>query len=190
MEDQIKSKDSILTEVVTLYGDSMFSWAVYKTSNKEAAEDLVQDTFLAATKGLESFKSKSTIKTWIYSILNNKIAGYHRQKIKKGIDSSIELKPDFFNEKGRWDDSHKPQNWEAEKNHLLDDTSFNEVLSDCMQILPESWASALSLKYLSEKKGSEICQDLGISETNYWQILHRGKLQVRECLESKWFSAK
>jgi RNA polymerase sigma-70 factor (ECF subfamily) len=36
------------------------------------------------------------------------------------------------------------------------------------------------------KKGEEICQELGITPTNFWQIMHRAKLQLRECIENNW----
>ncbi|MCK5276978.1 MAG: RNA polymerase subunit sigma, partial [Cyclobacteriaceae bacterium] len=47
--------------------------------------------------------------------------------------------------------------------------------------------SAIHLKYLEEKDGKEICQELGITSSNYWQILHRAKLQLRICIEENWF---
>ena len=53
--------------------------------------------------------------------------------------------------------------------------------------LPTSWFAAINLKYLEEKKGEIICQELQITPTNFWQILHRAKLQLRKCLEVHWF---
>jgi RNA polymerase sigma-70 factor (ECF subfamily) len=38
-----------------------------------------------------------------------------------------------------------------------------------------------------DKKTEEICQELGISTTNYWQMMHRAKLQLRECIDENWF---
>ena len=55
------------------YGDALFSWSISKTKNKELSEDLVQDTFIAALKSFESFENRSQPKTWLISILNNKI---------------------------------------------------------------------------------------------------------------------
>jgi RNA polymerase sigma-70 factor (ECF subfamily) len=45
----------------------------------------------------------------------------------------------------------------------------------------------MQLKYLEQKDGKEICQDLGITSSNFWQILCRAKLQVRACIEKNWF---
>jgi DNA-directed RNA polymerase specialized sigma24 family protein len=70
--------------------------------------------------------------------------------------------------------------------HLLDNTEFIDVLTFCLNKLPDNWSSAIHLKYLEEKDGHKICQELGISSSNYWQILHRAKLQSRVCLEKNW----
>jgi len=47
--------------------------------------------------------------------------------------------------------------------------------------------ACIRLKFLDEKKGEQICQELGLSTTNYWQLIHRAKLQLRDCLEKYWF---
>ena len=72
-----------LKEWVNSYSDAMLSWAVYKTSNRQASEDLVQETFMAAFKSFDSFKQKSHPKTWLFSILNNKVTDYHRKNFRQ-----------------------------------------------------------------------------------------------------------
>ena len=61
------------------------------------------------------------------------------------------------------------------------------ILDHCMAQLPEKWNHVVQLKYLEEKKGKTISKELGITSTNYWQIIHRAKLSLRECLENLWF---
>ena len=81
--DAIKEDSKITIENwVNQYSDALFSWAYYKTSSKETAEDLVQDTFLAAYHKIDSFKGNSQPKTWLFSILNNKIIDYYRLSAK------------------------------------------------------------------------------------------------------------
>ncbi|MBI1268116.1 MAG: sigma-70 family RNA polymerase sigma factor [Cryomorphaceae bacterium] len=184
-KETLRSED-LVSQLVSLFSDEMLSWAYSKTSKREIAEDLVQETFLAAFKGIGRFQEGSSYKTWLFGILNNKIADYHRDRIRKGHDQSKENHLDMFDGKGAWTEGSKPEKWDYEA-QLLDDSEFNQVLHLCMDQLPEHWSAALTYKYLSDKKASDICQELQISETNYWQILHRAKLKVRECLESKWF---
>ena len=55
------------------YSDMLYNFSITRVNDHELARDLVQDTFVSALKGLESFKGKSTVKTWLFSILKRKI---------------------------------------------------------------------------------------------------------------------
>lgn len=69
-------KNAQLTSWVKEYTRDMLSWARHKVKDTAAAEDLVQDTFLAAAEQIDTFRNDSSPRTWLFSILNNKIAGY------------------------------------------------------------------------------------------------------------------
>ena len=86
-----------------------------------------------------------------------------------------------------WITEKSPQAWEESESHLLDDDEFQDILQKCLEALPEKWNLIVKLKYLMSKKGEEICQELDIAPTNYWQMIHRAKLQLRECIETSWF---
>ncbi|RQO64509.1 RNA polymerase subunit sigma [Pedobacter sp. KBW06] len=181
---------------VLLYFDSLYSWAFYKTSSKESAEDLVQETFLVALKSFDQFEGKSTPKSWLFGILRNKIADHHRQKYRNpGIamqqqseNSADALFGTLFNVHGEWNVAESPQPWQEERSHLLDNPDFNKTLQDCLGKLPLNWFSAIQLKFMEEKKPEQVCQELGVTPTNYWQIIHRAKLQLRKCLQINWFN--
>mgnify|MGYP006283596905 CR=1 FL=1 len=191
-----KDKNAVLTEWVNEFTGDMISWAYYKTSDKGIAEDIVQETFLAASRAFDKFEKKSSTKTWLFSILRNKIYDHHRSKFKNKefneskISSAEEdsFLDQFFDENNEWKIPSRPVNWDEDEN-LLDDTEFLAILEYCMEELPEKWFSCIHLKYLKEIDGKKICQDLEISPSNFWQILHRAKLKLRECLEKKWFKA-
>lgn len=171
------------------YTADLFSWAFYKVSNEELAKDLVQETFLAAAEKNNAFKGNSSPKTWLFSILNNKIIDYYRKKVNKTIPYEKEMPSRFFEPEGDWKEQEKPKNWHLEQEeHLLDNDEFQVILNQCLDALPEKWSLCVKLKYLSEKKGKEICQELEISPSNYWQIVHRAKLQLRDCMDKNWFN--
>jgi RNA polymerase sigma-70 factor (TIGR02943 family) len=180
---------------VEKYSDALYSWALHKTSDQALAEDLVQDTFLAAHQAAGSFEGKSSAKTWLFSILNHKILDHYRSKSRKSMhftseqsgnrDTSLE---GTFVEDGHWMVSERPQAWDTDDSHLLDSPDFQKILADCLGKLPDNWSSVMHLKFLDEKEGTKICQDLNISPSNFWQILHRAKLQLRKCLETNWFA--
>ena len=77
-------KNEVITEWVRLYADPMYDWARFKVSDESVARDLVQDTFLAATIGYDSYSASSSVKTWLFQILNNKIVDYYRSRKRVG----------------------------------------------------------------------------------------------------------
>lgn len=194
MEDSILSKEQTIANWVKEYSDDLFSWALHKTSKREVAEDLVQETYLSAVKSFNSFKNNSSPKTWLLKILNNKIIDYYRKSSKhifsnlettesnkaiKGIDS-------FFDHHGNWTINGLESKWEDET-HLLDNPEFNQIMGICMDDLPKNWKTAVQWKYQLDRNPKEICQELNITPSNYWQIVHRAKLMLKKCLEIKWF---
>lgn len=194
MEDKgVKTPETEFDKWITDFSDDLFSWAFYKVSKKELAEDLVQETFLAAYKSLNKFKGNSSPKTWLFSILNNKIIDHYRKAAKQEItiDTSeshqmFATTESFFDEKGNWSEIGKNASWGNDV-HLLDDEDFNRIMSMCMEHLPENWNKAVSFKYILEKEAQEICQELNITLSNYWQVIHRAKLMLKKCLEINYF---
>tara|TARA_R110002050_G_scaffold33007_2_gene84473 strand:- start:61911 stop:62459 length:549 start_codon:yes stop_codon:yes gene_type:complete len=167
---------------VNQYSDHLYAWALYKTSSKEVAQDLVQETFLSAFQSFKKYERKSAPKTWLTAILNNKILDHYRQKMK--VDS-VSDSSDSFTENGTWKNQPSENLW-SEEPHLLDNADFNATLANCMDNLPEKWRLSVLSKYTLERKPAEICQELGISMSNYWQMIHRAKLQLKICLDKNW----
>jgi len=176
-----------LAELVRLHTEEMVSWAYYKVSDSELAKDLVQDTFLAASEKAGNFRGDSSPKTWLYSILNFKIIDFYRAKVKKPVNMDGDSFSKFFTSDGEWIKDKRPHAWIEEEIHLLDDEGFNKILKLCLDALPDNWGLAIKLKFLLSKKGDEICEELGITPTNFWQIIHRAKMQLRECIDINWY---
>ena len=190
-EKKINASD--FNQWVNQYTSEMLSWALHKVSNRENAEDLVQETFLAAYQSLQRFEQKSSPKTWLLSILNNKIIDYYRKNASKTSANGLfdekkasSVSESFFNQKGGWSSTNEMiLDWGAEE-HLLDNADFQKVLAYCLEDLPGNWHTAITAKYLLEKKAEDICQELGITTSNYWQIIHRAKLMLKKCIEAGW----
>lgn len=176
-----------LSQWVKTYTSDLYSWALHKVSDTELAKDLVQDTFLAASEKISTFKKESSPKTWLFSILNHKIIDIYRKKINKPVNIENQTFSKFFDENGSWLLEKQPKDWHEDEGHLLDDDDFRKVLSKCLDALPEKLNICVRLKYLTNKKSDEICQELDITPTNFWQIVHRSKLQLRDCIEKNWF---
>lgn len=175
---------------VNHFSDDLYAWSLHKVKKADVAEDLVQETFIKAYKAMDSFKEKSSPKTWLFRILNNLIIDHYRKKAKhqtSSLDEAEQLTDGMFNSINNWTTNGYEDLWAADKN-VFDNGDFNEVFSYCMEDLPENWKLAVSAKYLLQKETAEICQELEITASNYWQIVHRAKLMLKKCLETKWFS--
>ena len=172
------------------YGDELYSWAFYKTSSKETAEDLVQETLLSAFKAFDNFRVGSNPKTWLSTILNNKIIDYYRaSNTTKSINQTEllgnKLDDENFNADGVWN-VNPIAAWANEEEHLLDNKQFLEVLNLCIENLPQNWRNVIVSKYFDHKKGSQISKELNITSSNLWQMAHRAKLQLKDCLDKNW----
>ena len=188
-------------EWVANYGDYLFKIAYSKVSNQAIAEDLVQETFLAALKGYERFQATASFQTWLTGILKRKIADHYRQQAKAtnrfihkaGQEEHDPAAHSEFDAKGSW--NQIPQEWQLDPNdskvkkpeELAQNSEFWEVLTSCASNMPEHLSRAFSRRMLGEEASAEICEKEGISKKNLSVRLHRARLLIRRCLETRWF---
>ena len=79
---------------VNEYGDFLYRFALSRVKDPSVAEDLVQETFLAALRARENFKGRSAGRTWLIAILKHKIVDYIRKKIREPASDKIETLSD------------------------------------------------------------------------------------------------
>lgn len=181
------SKTDEIESWVHKYANSMLHFAFIRVSETSTAQDIVQETFLAAVQSYENYEHRASPKTWLYSILRNKIADYQRKRILINTQNESEVNDDYFDSFGNWKDTKTKHVWDSEHVEPLDNLEFKAVLDDCMNNLPTRWLSILKLKFYSDLSTSEICETLEISSTNFWQLMYKAKNQLRNCLSKKWF---
>jgi RNA polymerase sigma-70 factor, ECF subfamily len=155
------------------------------------AEDVVQDTLLAAIQGEKGFSGKSSLRTWLTGILKHKVVDAIRQKTRAPTLPSIEEEcriDDFdalFDETGHW--ANMPADW-GNPESQLSEQEFFEVMQACLEKLPPNTARVFLLREVMELETDEICVQLTITSNNLWVILHRARLALRQCLEQNWFA--
>lgn len=171
------------------YGDGLYSYALYRLENKALAEELVQETFVSALGTKSNFTGKSSEKTWLYSILKNKIYDHLRRKYKETpmVSEQLEtiIEEDFFDSKGAW--KKRPGRWKENPEQNFEEKEFMTILQDCTGRLPAKQGHAFLMRELDDLDSEEICKVLGVSSTNYWVLMHRARLTIRNCLEHNWF---
>lgn len=171
------------------HANYLYQYAIKRISDSELSKDLVQETFLSAIKSLSDFKGKSTERTWLTSILKNKIIDHYRKKSKEAslyeLQSTEENRTNFFEENGHWKKENEPERG-IEEADLLENEELENILKGCMKKLPENWALVFSMKYMDGEDSLKICKELNLSPSNFWVIIHRAKLSLRACISKHW----
>jgi RNA polymerase sigma-70 factor, ECF subfamily len=173
----------------------LMRYALLQLRDPTAAEDAVQETLLAALQAGSRYAGKSTVRTWLTGILKHKIIDHvRRQSRETPLDEDREQIADgdsdvanlVFAEDGHWRDF--PADWGA-PDHSFESKQFWQVFEMCVQMMPAKTARVFVMREVLELSTEEICKELGITTTNCWVMLHRARLALRECLESKWFKS-
>jgi len=158
----------------------------------DLAEDVVQETLLAALTAQAGFTGKSSLKTWLTGILKHKIVDAIRQKQRQPIISaSFEDETDLddfdplFKDNGAWD--APPAQW-GDPEKALSRQQFFDVMELCLEKLPPNTARVFMMREVMELESDEICKELTITANNLWVILYRARMALRQCLEQNWFA--
>lgn len=169
------------------HGDYLYRLALTRTGRPDAAEDLVQETLLAALRYASSYAGRSSERTWLTAILKNKFIDQLRRQRRApflaeatGSDSSLD---NLYDHSGHW--RLPPGAWGSDPAALLETREFWDSLEACRQALPERLREVLSLRLFDEAPAAEICQALDITASNLWTLLHRARLRLWQCLDRK-----
>ena len=167
------------------YGDALLRFAFAKLQNRAAAEDVVQETFIAAYCSFDSFRGESSPMTWLVSILRNKLIDLVRkeQRERNKIDQFFD---DKILPKCPWN-AGRLSEWSDDPAQGLENEEFWRVFNDCVSKLPEKLLEVYSMREINEIELVQICKILKITSTNVSVRLYRARLALRECLDQNWF---
>jgi RNA polymerase sigma-70 factor (ECF subfamily) len=158
-----------------------------------AAEDVVQETLLAALAGT-GFSGRSSLRTWLTGILKHKIVDAIRRRQRDAIPVSAlggedaEADRDDFEglfRDGGWDAA--PAAW-GDPDASLQRQQFFDVLEFCLERLPPNTARVFMMREVLELESAEICKELAITANNLWVMLYRARMMLRQCLDAHWFA--
>ena len=177
------------------HGDYLYHYAIVRVRERSVAEDLVQDTLLAAIGATESHEGRSSERTWLTGILKHKVFDYFRRLARSPelqmTEERDQSELDFFeatgNWQGHWREDQAPLSWPIDAASLLESREFCETLDRCLLGLPTRMAMAFSLREIDGLSTEEICEILDVSPNHLWVILHRARARLRQLLEVEWF---
>jgi RNA polymerase sigma-70 factor (ECF subfamily) len=176
-------ESSLSSDWVDAHADYLFNYAVGQVRDVNIAEDLVQETFLAAVKSRGNFAGQSSARTWLVGILRHKILDHLRRSCRERA-ARVEVSPDFdFDNAEAWDQSVLWLHDAAAECHAasrrMELSEFREALELALGRLPHRLAQVFQLYEIEEQPNREVCEQLNISESNLWVMLHRARKQLR-----------
>jgi RNA polymerase sigma-70 factor (TIGR02943 family) len=173
---------------VERHADYLFNFAIGQVRDPNVAEDIVQETFLAAVKARETFSGQSSERTWLTGILRHKIYDHLRKACR---ERAVRQEPTPANDAEAWEEStlwlHDVAAESQSPSRRLELGEFRENLELALGRLPPRIAQVFQLYEIEERPNREVCAQMNISESNLWVMLHRARKQLREQLSGWWF---
>jgi RNA polymerase sigma-70 factor (TIGR02943 family) len=171
--------------------DYLMRFARLQLRNEAWAEDAVSDTVLAALAKPQAFENRSQLKTWLVGILKHKVIDMlrlHGREVATHTDDDDGA--DLLNLIGFKPDGHfaqMPADWGNPEQDLRSQ-QFLKVMDACVEKMPATQGRLFLMREWLELSVDDICKELGLTATNLYVQLHRGRLRLRECLELNWFA--
>ncbi len=174
----------------------MVKFARLQIQDNQLAEDAVQEAMISAYQHMDKFRRKAAIKTWIFSILKNKLIDLLRKKKRLTVASQLEegkgangeaLIEKLFNENGHWHKHEMPEKWNHPDNGI-ESEHFWRVFDACLNGLPARYGRLFMMREFLELDSNEIIDNEEITISHLNVTLYRARLRLRECLENNWFS--
>jgi RNA polymerase sigma-70 factor, ECF subfamily len=190
----LRQRDEMaFTQIVEQYHPSLVRLAQIYVQDSTMAEEVVQETWLAVLHGLDRFKARSSLKTWIFTILTNKAKTRGQREKRSIVFSDLEnadsdsptVDPKRFRAEGKWENHWVagPRPWEDIPEGSMLHAEAMRLVREAIDALPENQRLVITLHDRDELPSDEICNVLGISETNQRVLLHRARAKVRQALE-------
>lgn len=185
--------EGAFAELVALYQSPMLRIASLYVSSRAVAEEVVQEAWVGVLRGLDRFEGRSSLKTWIFTILANTAKTRAKREGRTLPFSSLApageepaVEPDRFLEAGHRLADHwaaPPRRWETEPERRLLAGEARAEIAAAIEALPPGQRTVISLRDVEGWPSEEVCSVLGLSETNQRVLLHRARAKVRAALE-------
>jgi RNA polymerase sigma-70 factor, ECF subfamily len=177
--------EQAFTTLVERYHASMLRLALSYVSSRAVAEEVVQDTWLAVLRGLGRFEERSSLRTWVFTILVNRArtTGAREARSVPVADAGPVVDASRFGPSGGW--AVPPEHWAEEAEDRVDAVKLSGLLRGGLDGLPGRQREVVLLRDVEGLSSAEVCQVLAISEANQRVLLHRGRSKLRQALESE-----
>lgn len=172
---------------VEKYGDYFLYFTLSKVSDREVAKDIVSETFLAGLRSKANFEGRSTEKTWLTSILNRKIIDHYRKINSKKGKAEVKVDYNSDDQDGSWLEEQVSGTNSASADFSMENKELGEAILACLEQIQPKHAEIFKMKTIHDYENEVICNEMGITSSNLWVIIHRARTALANCLDSSWF---
>ena len=172
----------------------LLRYALAQLRDAELAEEAVQEALVAALESIDGFDKRSTLRTWLTSILRFKVIDLQRKLVADRTRTQYDEATvtaeheawldEMFDETGHW--RSPPQAWN-DPEAALEQSRFWMVFEECLGRLSATGGRVFFKREVMGEETDAICRDEGITQSNCWVMLHRARIALRMCLETNWF---
>jgi len=169
------------------YSDYLFNYTITRVSDRYVAQDLVQDTFFAGLKSMKNFKGEASERTWLISILKRKIIDHYRKTNSKKGQAEVKMNFNYDpDSEGDWLEQRVADPFDKTAEDTIENTELGMAIHNCMEKLSKKQAQVFKMKTILNYETEVICNELDITASNLWVIIHRARTALASCLEEKW----
>jgi RNA polymerase sigma-70 factor (ECF subfamily) len=192
-----KQNQANQTRWLDSHGDYLYRYALTRVRDEAVAEELLQETLLAATAVFENHADGNSERSWLAGILKQKVFDYFRRIARSPeFQSSSTLErhePDVYEKtgiwQGHWREDSAPLSWPKDIS-LPQSREFWNTFERCLSSLPSPTAIALTLREIDGLSTNQICEILDLNPSDLGVILHCGRVKLRQLLEAEWLTAR
>jgi RNA polymerase sigma-70 factor, ECF subfamily len=194
----LRQRDEMaFAQLIEQYHSSLVRLACIYVHDTTIAEEIAQETWLAVLQGMDRFEGRSSLKTWIFTILTNKAKTRSQREnrtlsytdLEESLQAAPTVDPKRFKDPSadkwanHWAAGAEPGSWAGIPEDVLLSHETIDLIRGTIEALPENQRLVITLHDQDELSTQEICNILGISETNQRVLLHRARARVRQALE-------
>ncbi|BAM04258.1 sigma-70 family RNA polymerase sigma factor [Phycisphaera mikurensis] len=166
------------------HGDALYRYARSRERDDHRAEDLVQETLLAAWAGRDGYAGVAAERAWLMGILRHKVVDEIRRNQRRPTEALPEGEDVFFDRRGRW--KRRVDAWGVDPSAAMHEEDFHRVVDGCRAELPETLGEVFFRRYSGDEGVSEIAASLRVTAGSVSVRLHRARLAMRACLALRW----
>lgn len=176
--------ESAFGELVDRHHTALVRFASTFVHDWSAAEDVVQDTWVAVIRGLDRFEGRSSLRSWLFGICAHRArSAYSRAaRVVPIAPHEPTVDPARFGPDHAWIDPPDP--W-GDVDARLDAGALLPLVQMAIDDLPDAQRQVVTLRDVEGLTSKDVCMVLDISEANQRVLLHRGRARVRQAIEQK-----